>query len=334
MDLWQSFINLLIQALTFLYGIFGSYGTAIIVFTVIVRLLFLPLSIKSTKSMREVQANQARLKPQMDALKKKYGNDRQRLLEEQQKLYKELGINPLAGMGGCLPILIQFPIWIGLYSALITLSGTSEFKAAFLWIPDLGATEGFPYALAILTGVTTWATQRMAMQPTNDPTQKTMNSMMQFMPLMMVFFAFQVPAGLVLYWVVSNIFQFFQQLYATGWGQLWPSRARPTAVAAAAAASAITSSDGGSGSAKQKKAEARARQEQKESRMEDPVVAAEVQVMDTAHSTVKDGIRVYTLEPDGSFAADYTAEGPSANMDEAVARAKGQYNPRKKKRRR
>ena len=210
-NLWQEFINLLSQALVYLYGIFGSYGTAIIVFTVIVRLLFLPLSVRGTKSMREMQTNQARMKPQLEALKKKYGNDRSKLMEEQQKLYKEMGINPMAGMGGCLPMLIQLPIWIALYSALYHLAGTPEFKASFLWIPDLSGHEQFPYLLAILTGATTWATQRMSVQPTTDQQQKTMNNMMQFMPLMMVFFAFQVPTGLVLYWVTSNIFQFFQQ---------------------------------------------------------------------------------------------------------------------------
>jgi YidC/Oxa1 family membrane protein insertase len=336
LELWQGLIDFLTQSLVSLYGIFGSFGIAIIVLTIIVRLIFLPLSIKSTKSMREMQVNQARLKPQLDALKKKYGNDRQKLMEEQGKLYKEMGINPMAGVAGCLPMLIQFPIWIALYSALIHLSGTTEFQAPFLWIPDLSGREQFPYLLAILTGVSTWATQRMAMQPSADAQQKTMNTMMQFMPLMMVFFAFQVPAGLVLYWVASNIFQFFQQLFTTGWGQLWPSRAKPVAAMATASSATVDPNPSSNGHDQDGREERKKDGARKETRTADggkKVYNSETLMMDGARSVEKNGIRVYTLEPESNSGADYSADEASGDMEESIARAKGQTKLKKKKRR-
>ncbi|MHB1414142.1 MAG: YidC/Oxa1 family membrane protein insertase [Chloroflexota bacterium] len=340
-DIWLNFILLITQALVALYGVVGSYGIAIILFTVAVRLVFLPLSIKSTRSMRQMQQSQAQIKPHLDALKKKHGNDRQKLMEEQQKLYKEHGVNPMAGLGGCLPMLIQMPLWIALYQALFHLAGTAEFAASFLWIANLAKPEGFPYILALFTGASTWLTQKMMAQPSADQQQKTMNNMMQMMmPLMMIFFAFQVPAGLVLYWATSNIFQFFQQFFITGWGNLRPA----TVGAPVAALTNGANGSAGNGSAgknavamlnKSGKAEI-SEPELKEPQTERAAGGngrwAGARILDQASSVEKNGIRVYTLDPDPKEGGDYTADDSSQNMDESIARAKGQSKPKRKKR--
>ena len=179
------------------------------------------------KAMQKVQ-------PELQALQKQLKGDKERLMQEQMRLYREHGVNPL---GGCLPMLVQMPIWLALYGALLHLANPedprfAEFSRPFLWIPNLGqpefTPENFPYQLpilAVLTGVTQWITTRMATQPTTDPQQQTMNQVMQVMPIMFIFFSLSVPAGLVLYWVASNIYQMIQQYFITGWGQLLPQSA-------------------------------------------------------------------------------------------------------------
>lgn len=333
MDIWGSFVALMTGMLVSLYEVVGSFGLAIIVFTIIVRLIFLPLSIKSTKSMRDMQANQAKLKPQLDALKKKYGNDRQRLLEEQNRLYKESGISPLSGLGGCLPMLIQMPIWIGLYSALFNLSSQNEaFLAPFLWLPNLADREGMPYILTAFTGISQFAIAKMTAQPSADDQQKTMNTMMQFMmPAMMVWFATQVPAGLVLYWSANNVFQFFQQLFTTGWGQLWPSRSKPSTTQVVVPAVSDRTP-----SRREEKERARAERSEIESprngRSGDSGVRVGALQLPETNVQERDGLRIYTLDPDGGE-ADLTAEPTSRTMEESIVRAKGQVKVRRKKKR-
>jgi len=219
--LWNAaIVNPLTEGLRYLYTLFGSYGIAIIAFTVITRLVLLPLSlqqIRSSKAMQELQ-------PKLQALQKKYAKDKEALSRETMKLYREHGVNPLSG---CLPMLIQLPIWIGLYSALINLSHTPEFANPFLWIENLAKAPDMArpldWILPVLTVVSQWVVQKMMTPPTQDPQQQAMSSMMMFMPLMFGLFAFQVPAGLVLYWVVSNLFSIVQQYFTTGWGALLPS---------------------------------------------------------------------------------------------------------------
>jgi YidC/Oxa1 family membrane protein insertase len=169
------------------------------------------------------------------------------------ELYREHGVNPL---GGCLPMLIQFPILIGLYQALYKLASTGEIVGQrFLWIPDLAfptreigikwvwppAPEFIGWAAAalyvilpVLTVVTQIAMQRMTTSPTasQDPQQAAMQQTMLIMPFMFGFITLQVPAGLTLYWVTSNIFSMIQQYFITGWGSLLPQKEdeRPTKV--------------------------------------------------------------------------------------------------------
>lgn len=197
------------ELLKFLYGVFGSYGIAIIVFAVVVKIITFPLmwqQIRSSRAMQELQ-------PRMQELQKKYGKDREKLAQEQMKLYREAGVNPL---GGCLPLLIQLPILWGLYEALLNLSKTPEFQQPFLWLKNLAQPEGFPYILIIIMVISQFVYQRMATIPTTDPQQKSMNQMMMLMPLMFAFFFINFPAGLVLYWVVQNLASIVQQFFVTG----------------------------------------------------------------------------------------------------------------------
>ncbi len=216
-DIWvNGVVGSLADALMFLTSLLGgNYGLSIILFTVAVKVILLPLTIKQVQSSRAMMV----IQPQLQALQKKYGKDREKLMQEQMRLYKEHKVNPAAG---CLPLVIQMPIWFGLYQALFRLAHTDFAPAqqSFLWIANLARPEGMPWILAILTGITQWVTQRMMTPKSTDPQQQTMNQMMQFMPIMFVFFAFSVPAGLVLYWVASNLFTFVTQYFITGWGSL------------------------------------------------------------------------------------------------------------------
>jgi len=229
--LWNEIIvGSLERGLLGLYFLTGSYGIAIILFTVVVRLLLFPLNVTSLRSMRRMQE----IAPLLKELQKKYKGDRQAMAEAQMKLYKEYGVNPL---GGCLPQLAQMPILFGLYYAITnTTQKTPDLATHFLWIKDLGqpdvwtipgASFPLPGALALLAGATQWVLQRMMTRPhVDDPQQQIMQSVMQVMPLMIIFFAMSFPAGLALYWVVSNIFSVAQQyLILRDWGALFPTKA-------------------------------------------------------------------------------------------------------------
>jgi len=224
-------LNVLV-ALTNLLG--GSFGLAIIALTVIVRLISWPLTkrqLNSTKAMQEMQ-------PKIQELQKKYGKNQQKLQQEMMKLYKEAGINPL----GCLwPMLIQLPIWIALYQAIMSALATTPesllglgqrlyswgivnqaipLSSSFLWL-DLGQPD--PYLiLAIIVGGTMWVQQKMTTAPAVDTRQQSTNRMMTLlMPLMFGFLTLMFPSGLALYWAVSNIIGIVTQYFVTGgWGYL------------------------------------------------------------------------------------------------------------------
>jgi YidC/Oxa1 family membrane protein insertase len=221
-EAWNSLIVLpLTAALVALHGFVGSYGITIIVFTLAIKLITFPLNlmqIRSSKAMRDIQ-------PLMEEAKRRYGKDREKMSQEQMRIYKEYGINPAAG---CLPMLVQMPVWFGLYWALQNLASTSpDFNQGFLWLPSLAHPDPY-YILVVLTVVTQFVVQKMMTMPTNDPQQKTMNQVMLFMPLTFGFVATSVPSGLALYWVTTNLFTFFQQLFTTGWGGLARNPQPPT----------------------------------------------------------------------------------------------------------
>lgn len=207
-------------ALEFLYhqlALFGipSWGLTIIVFTVLVKLILWPLTRQQLRASKAMQ----QLQPQLNELKKQHGKNKEQLMAAQMQLYRENRVNP---MGGCLPMLVQLPIWIGLYQALYALSTHADFASRFLWIPNLALPEGIPYALAILTAGSQWLVQRMMQVNTTDPQQKSMNQAMQFMPIMYLFISYRMPAGLVLYWVASNVFSLVQQSFYTGFKSALP----------------------------------------------------------------------------------------------------------------
>jgi len=204
-------VNLFSSALKWLHDrAVGNYGIAIIILTVLLRLLTYPLTQRSMQSMKKFSA----IAPQMKELQEKYGGDRAKLQEEMMKLYRERGINPLTSLGGgCIPMLIQMPFMVALYFAL---QSSIELRHApfFGWIDDLSAPEqlfGMPIRLLPLAmGVSMLLQQRLTPSPTADPQQRQMMSMMSVM-FVVLFYGF--PSGLVLYWFVSNLLGIAQQLW-------------------------------------------------------------------------------------------------------------------------
>ncbi|MGV8906803.1 MAG: YidC/Oxa1 family membrane protein insertase [Acetobacterium sp.] len=208
--LYQSFGWVLLQ----IYNIIGNYGISIIVFTLLVKILLLPLNIKQTKSMKDMQ----RLQPEIKKISKKYKNNKEKLNEETLKLYKTFKVNPA---GGCLPLLLQFPILIGLYGTLrspqtwVFPNGIIDtINMSFGWITNLGVPDPI-YVLPILAALFTFITQKFTMSATtmnpDDPNAKTQKIMLYAMPVMIGYISISMPAGVALYWVVQNIFTFFQQ---------------------------------------------------------------------------------------------------------------------------
>ncbi len=220
---WVEFLaKPLLDFLKWLNGYFHNYGISIIVITVIMRLIFLPLTVKSMVSMKQMQVKMEKLKPKMDALKEKYKDDKAKQNSELMKLYTSNGINPLSSLGGCLPLLIQLPVFVALYD--VFLHSIDLRHSSFLWIKDLSEPEhlfdipgiGIPFRiLPLVMGVSWYISQKMTpMAPTagNESMQLQMK-MMQFMPIIFTVMFWGLPSGLILYWTVSNILSIGQQIY-------------------------------------------------------------------------------------------------------------------------
>lgn len=194
-------------ALKAIYGVIGNYGLSIIVFTIIVKLILMPLTVKQTKSTFAM----SEINPKIKEIQAKYKNKPEKQNEEISKLYKESGINPLSG---CLPILIQMPILMGLFYVFkdpVTY-GVFANKAAmvaangnFLWIKALSKPD---YILAIFSGVSAYLMQKI-MTP-KDQQEGPMKMMSWLLAGMSLYWGFIFPAALALYWGVSNIFSVFQ----------------------------------------------------------------------------------------------------------------------------
>jgi len=189
---------------------------------VIMRLIFLPLTIKSMVSMKKVQVKMEKIKPKMDALKEKYKDDKAKQNSELMKLYTSNGVNPLSSLGGCLPMLIQLPVFIALYD--VFLHSIDLRHSSFLWITDLSEPEhlfnlpgiGVPFRiLPLVMGVSWFISQKMTpMTPTTGSENMQMQmKMMQFMPIIFTVMFWGLPSGLILYWTVSNILSIGQQVY-------------------------------------------------------------------------------------------------------------------------
>lgn len=195
--------NIVQQVINILYNFTGTlgfpnYGVAIILMTIIVKMLLYPLTAKqisSTKSMMELQ-------PKMKAIQTRYKDDKVMLNQKLAELYKEQGVNPLAG---CLPLLVQMPIMIGIFY------GIRDFQyagpASFLWMQSISAPDPL-YILPVLSALTTFIQSKQTMPDTSSPQNKVM---LYFMPLFIGYISFTFPAGLVLYWVVMNLMQIGQQ---------------------------------------------------------------------------------------------------------------------------
>lgn len=188
----------LMVVLKFFNSYIGNYGFAIILLTICIKIIFWPLTQKSYKSMKGMQ----KLQPEMKRLREKYGSDKQRLNQEMMTFYKENKVNP---MGGCLPMLIQIPVFIALYRVLLT---AIELRHApfMLWITDLSVKDPY-YVTPLIMGATMFLQQKMT--PTNmDPTQE---KVMLMMPVVFTFLFLNFPAGLVIYWLTNNVLTIFQQ---------------------------------------------------------------------------------------------------------------------------
>lgn len=193
-----------IKALSNLFG--GSYGWGIIIFTIIVRIIILPLMFYQMKSSRKTMD----LQPQLKELQAKYPDrdqDSMRAMqEEQKKLYAEAGVNPVAG---CLPLLVQMPVLLALYQAIFR---SQELKTGtFMWM-QLGDKDPY-FVLPVLAAIFTFATSKLSMMSQPDTGQKGMTAAMTYgMPLMIFITALNVPAALSLYWVITNAFSVGQTL--------------------------------------------------------------------------------------------------------------------------
>ena len=177
----------------------GNWGLAIIMLTFIVRGAMYPL----TKAQYTSMAKMRMLQPKLQEMKERIGDDRQRMSQEMMELYKREKVNPL---GGCLPLVLQMPIFIALYWALME---SVELRHApfFGWIQDLSAQDPF-YVLPLLMGASMFLIQKMSPTTVTDPMQQ---KIMTFMPVVFTFFFLFFPSGLVLYWLVSNVVTLLQQ---------------------------------------------------------------------------------------------------------------------------
>ncbi len=199
----------LLIVMTFIYdNIYANWGIAIILLTILVKLVFWPLTRASFKSMEKMK----QIQPMMKQLQEKYKDNKEQLSREMMQLYKAYGVNPL---GGCLPILIQIPVFFALYQALLN---SLELRHSdfiyylpftdYIWLADLSARDPF-YITPIIMGASMFL-QQLLTPSMGDPTQR---KMMLFMPIIFTFMFLNFPSGLVIYWLMSNVFGIIQQWY-------------------------------------------------------------------------------------------------------------------------
>jgi len=219
----------------------GAYGLAIVVLTILIKTVLSPLYHFQLSVSRRSMLEQRKIAPELAELRKKYKNDPQKQQAAMMELYKEHGINPLGGLTGCIPALLQLPILTALYYVFYGNARAHRYPSDhFLWIQHL---NDFPSAhplipglpiptlaylvIPLLAAATTFVQSRMMQQPPNpmateqeQQAQQMTRTMQVVMPLMIAYFAFVTPAGLGLYWLVSNCFAIIQQYFVTGWGGL------------------------------------------------------------------------------------------------------------------
>ncbi len=203
----EELLRFVLEALHSITEAFGleSYGFAIILLTIVIKMLLYPLTVKQIKSMKAMQ----KLAPKLRKIQEKYKDDPPMLQQKMGALYRDAGVNPLAG---CLPMLIQMPILMGMYYALYHFHFEAG-KDIFFWLPSLSEPDPL-YILPLLSAATTYLMQK---QTTVEVTGQ-MKMMMVFMPLFIGFISLTFPSGLVLYWVTMNVVQIGQQwwMYRSG----------------------------------------------------------------------------------------------------------------------
>jgi YidC/Oxa1 family membrane protein insertase len=230
----------MINSLALLYQLlFQNFGISIIVFTIVIRIFMIPLTIRQYHQMKKMQLIQPRMKALQEKYKDKSREAKQKMSKETMALYKEIGVNPIGCLG---PMFIQMPIWIGLYRAIIrTIPGTPEGLAnlstlLYGWNPgvssvplnsmffginlaDFVSAAPLPmnFFMPILVGVSMWVMQKMTTVPSTDPRQRQTNQMMLWMmPIMFGVFTFQFPSGLAIYILFSNIVGIIIQYFISG----------------------------------------------------------------------------------------------------------------------
>jgi len=233
------------------FQVLGAYGVAIVVMTIIIRLALAPLQQFQLVTQRKTMAEQRKLAPQVADLRKKYKKDTQRLNSEMMKLYQEHGVNPLGGLIGCLPLVVQMPILSALYFVFRFRAPSLHLPTHFLFVQNLNdipmqhamvaiAGIGIPQitylVFPVLAAITTLVqTRMMQMPPPPNPTDQELQTiqmqrtMMLISPLLIGYFALTVPVALGLYWFIGNCVSIIQQSFVVGWGNLLPSRFRTVA---------------------------------------------------------------------------------------------------------
>lgn len=221
--MWDWIVQILLQILRFIQGFASDWGLSIIILTVIVRLILTPLLLKSTKSTARMQV----LQPKLMEIQQKYADDPQRQAEEMQKFYSENKFNPL---GGCLPLLIQMPILLALFTLLRNLPGyIGESGVVFSFyniMPDLTTTPGaqwangiataLPYLISlILFGILTVIPSLYQSHNQTGQQASSMRTMALVMGTMMLWLGWNLPAGVLLYYDVSSLWQVAQQIFVT-----------------------------------------------------------------------------------------------------------------------
>jgi YidC/Oxa1 family membrane protein insertase len=232
----------LLNSLLLLYAVlFKNMALAIVAVTVLIRLATYPLTVRQ---LRMTQA-QAIIAPTLEEINRRYTTDPQKRSQETMRLYREHGMSPLGCLG---PMVIQLPIWLGLYWAIIRGIGDAPANLIYIsqhlygWMPRfvvdslpvnpsfawLNLTQPDPlFILPVLVGVSMWVTQKMMMPRSSTPQQQSTSTMMLWtMPIMFTVLSFSFPSGLAFYWLVSNIMTVVMQYFIIGWGGLWPSKAR------------------------------------------------------------------------------------------------------------
>lgn len=194
----------LFMALTFFQSLVVNWGLAIILVTVTVKIILYPLANAQYRSFAKMRM----LQPKLQQLKERYGDDRQKMSMAMMEMYKKEKVNP---MGGCLPLLVQMPVFLALYWVLMESYEIRHAPLAF-WIQDLSSKDPL-FILPVLMGISMWGMQKL--QPTAATMDPMQQKIMQFLPVMMTAFMAFFPSGLVLYWLVNNVLSIAQQLYIT-----------------------------------------------------------------------------------------------------------------------